>query len=137
VGLSRDDRFGALLAQKDGLDSDEKPESEKNHLISEHDQDVDELLAMISAKDSARSDAPQEKRPKKIQPERIDSKPSSSEGIGTIKVEEKPHVSSYHHKGRVIMPATYNLDSETREILWQAYIDDKDKLVEMLGVSYM
>ncbi|KAI8108279.1 hypothetical protein M9434_006306 [Picochlorum sp. BPE23] len=131
VGFSRDNRFGALLAQKDGLDSDEKPESEKNDLIAEHDQDVDELLAMISA----RSDAPLEKRPKKIQPERIDSKPSSSEGIGAIKVEEKPHVSSYHHKGRVIMPATYNLDSETREILWQAYIDDKDKLVEMLGDS--
>lgn len=130
VSFTQDDRFGALLAQKDALDSDEKDEPRNNDIIAEHDEDVDELLAMITAK----NDTPQEKRPKKIQPERIDDKPSCNEGIGTVKSEEKLHVSSYH-KGRVIMPATYNLDSETREILWQAYIEDKDKLVEMLGVS--
>merc|ERR1719183_3395409 len=33
------------------------------------------------------------------------------------------------------MPPTYNLDSESRELLWREYLKDKDKLVEMLGDS--
>jgi hypothetical protein len=37
--------------------------------------------------------------------------------------------------GRVVITATANLDDEAREAMWTAYIADKDRMVEMLGVS--
>jgi hypothetical protein len=36
--------------------------------------------------------------------------------------------------GRVVMASTLDMDDATREAAWQAYIADKEKLVEMLGV---
>lgn len=37
--------------------------------------------------------------------------------------------------GRVVMASTLDMDDETREAAWQAYIADKEKLVDMLGDS--
>lgn len=37
--------------------------------------------------------------------------------------------------GRVVMASTLDMDDATREAAWQAYIADKEKLVEMLGDS--
>ncbi len=36
--------------------------------------------------------------------------------------------------GRVVMASTLDMDDATREAAWQAYIADKEKLVDMLGV---
>lgn len=125
------------------------PEQNKPSHDSIHDPQVGELLALVSAKNE-RSDGaalrhdrdetgPPTKR-KRIVPEKVSPKMGDMQSGGSrlpTETDTNPDdsmVSVFSHKGRVIMPATFNMDSKTREALWAAYIKDKDRLVEMLGV---
>lgn len=114
------------------------------------DEEVDELLSLIGLGGSGGEDGsmagasgrtPRSAR-RKIQPDRVgDVKVKEEEGLqdsGDGQATARlPNALSglIHHNGRVIMPPTYNLDSESRELLWREYLKDKDKLVEMLGDS--
>eukprot|EP00890_Picochlorum_soloecismus_P000254 jgi/Picsp_1/1229/NSC_04710-R1_hypothetical protein CHLNCDRAFT_135579 [Chlorella variabilis] len=117
---------------------------------SVQDPQVGELLALVSAKNEISHGAalgndrdasgPPTKR-KRIVPEKVKSNMGGvKSNISFLPTEthndQKDSLSSvFSHKGRVIMPATFNMDSKTREALWAAYIEDKDRLVEMLGDS--
>ena len=115
-------------------------------------EEVDELLSLIgvggaddASGDGAAAGARTPRTPRttkrKIQPDRMgDVEVKDEKDVEVVSdeqaVEARASTSgSIHHNGRVIMPPTYNLDSESRELLWKEYLKDKDKLVEMLGDS--
>ena len=119
------------------------------------DEDVDELLSMIGVGDKTtgscvgtRSTPRSAKR--KVEPQRVGDVVIKEEKAALVDVKGQVDgveddddgmqqatastpESAIHHKGRVVMPPTYNLDSESRELLWKEYLKDKDKLVEMLA----
>ena len=141
VVLSEDTRFKSWIDDS-GIEQDgEKLKSEDEKDKPGQDDDVGEFLALIGrGKGTPHSQRP--KKVKRIVAERIDdlnnikSKviPTMEESNSVEDSVTETCLASYQHNGRVIMPATLNLDSDTRELLWKAYIDDKDTLVEMLGV---
>ena len=136
--------------QNQDMDQQFNAEQIKPSVDSIYDPQVGELLALVSAKNDSphigkpggagrdASGPPTKKKrivPEKIKSEMGDVKNSSLlSPIETNIEQEESLVSAFSHKGRVIMPATFNMDSKTREALWTAYIEDKDRLVEMLGV---
>ena len=138
VSLSKDDRFKSLLTERENgvpdggeMDGEDKVPMKK----AKTGEDVDKFLSMIGCAGGTKSTPRSVKKAKKIVAQRVgdtggDDKVKAEKGMS-----EETFVAPYHHKGRVIMPATYNLDSDAREVLWQAYMADKDTLVEMLGDS--
>jgi hypothetical protein len=131
------------------------PEQNRQSFDSVHDPQIGELLALVSAREEPKYHAgaplgdgrdasgPPTKR-KRIVPDKIKSdemanvkNTNSLLPIETNIDHDESLVSAFSHKGRVIMPATFNMDSKTREALWAAYIEDKDRLVEMLGVCLL
>lgn len=48
---------------------------------------------------------------------------------------DTPENENFLEGGRVIMKSTLLMDDEAREALWKAYIEDKERMVEMMGVS--
>jgi hypothetical protein len=115
-------RSGEIIHQEDVVDKDGV----------ERDSDVVELLTMIgcAGTNADRVDSPDTKHRKRVTPEKIGVK--VEDAVANKDGAPQTHI---HHKGRVIMPPTYDLDGESRELLWKEYIKDKDKLVEMLGDS--
>lgn len=139
VSLSKDERLKSLVVESECSTPSDGATipivSLENHKAKTKD-DVHEFLAMIGCDGGKSSPMKSAKKPKKIVPERINSRgPSDNKTNEAANSIGEHFVAPYHHKGRVIMPATYNLDSDAREVLWQAYMEDKDRLVEMLGDS--
>ena len=120
------------------------------HNAPERDEKVDELLSLLpkstrsKSRGTPRSASAAFASKRKIEPHRVGDVTVNAEDTG---VDEKDggnegragettvaaYEASIHQNGRVIMPPTYNLDSESRELLWKEYLKDKDNLVEMLG----
>lgn len=139
VSLSKDDRFKSILAQKEASATDEGvtvAEESVSNILDKKKDDVSHFLSLIGSSKVEPSPTKSAKKAKRIVAQRIGDNIVKK---GDVKIKEEhadeTFVAPYHHKGRVIMPATYNLDSDAREALWQAYMEDKDKLVEMLGDS--
>jgi hypothetical protein len=141
VVLSEDSRFKSLIDGDRTEEEDEKLKTDDEKEKSGQDDDVSEFLALIG-RGKGTPHSQRAKKSKRIVAERIgDTNSIKTEDIMPMeesKNSEGPVAETclalYQHNGRVIMPATLNLDSDTRELLWKAYIDDKDTLVEMLGV---
>ncbi len=138
VSLSKDSRFKSLLEQREsGVTEVGNPDADQQIPMEDapKNTDVSQFLSMIGCSDGKKGTPKSAKKLKRIVAQRVGDSVQDDGAKTEKEPSEETFVVPYHHKGRVIMPATYNLDSDAREVLWQAYMADKDKLVEMLGDS--
>ena len=130
-----------LLANASPGNEIEEPSHEKPDTVADEiDPEISDLLRVISYEQprtrlhrNMEHGKLSTREAKRIVPVKLEPTVSTSSFENNSKDVEK----IYQHKGRIIMPATFNLDAETREVLWQAYIEDKDRMVEMLGVCFL
>ena len=149
VLISRNLHLDRMMSKRSG----ECVKVDEGNTEDARDEAVDELLSLIgvggqpseAANTSNGSRTPRSSR-RKVHPERIgdvnvkeemnnDEEIGENGGKMDMASTSRSMSTSIHHNGRVIMPPTFNLDSEAREQLWKEYLKDKDKLVEMLGDS--
>lgn len=148
VLISKNFHLDRLMSKVDAVHG----KVEENMAENDRDEEVDALLSLIGVGGSGDGDGSAAARgtsartprrvKRKIEPSRVgDVHVKDEEGGEELSngkaAAHAPRATSgsIHHNGRVIMPPTYNLDSESRELLWKEYLKDKDKLVEMLGDS--